>query len=322
MKKRLLAFLILILSVVSGNGQTNIYHPFPDSVFWRVDYHYDKQFLGPCYADYYFQYSSKGDTIINSSVYKKIYRSGVRVDTLFCTDPHYVPGTPASGYVGALKDDSVANKTFFVFANTTTDSLLYDYNLVVGDTVRGQIGEASCYSICHLVVLSIDSVLINGQYRKKWHFANEPINNDSSYFIEGVGSSSGLIEQLNTSQYDLTYRHLICVKDSSITYFASNAYSVVGCNLIYTGISESNVVNNFSISPNPFSNETTLKTDYELKNATLTITNVFGQEVKQIKNSTGKEIKLHRDNLPTGIYFIQLSENDKVIATNKIIISD
>jgi len=76
------------------------------------------------------------------------------------------------------------------------------------------------------------------------------------------------------------------------------------------------------LSPNPFSSETTIKTNRNLNGADLTIYNTFGQEVKSIKNISGQTIKLHRDNLPGGIYFIQLTQESKTIATGKLIITD
>jgi hypothetical protein len=50
--------------------------------------------------------------------------------------------------------------------------------------------------------------------------------------------------------------------------------------------------------------------------------NVFGQTVKQIKNTSGKTIILHRENLPSGIYFVRLTEENKIITTKKVIIVD
>jgi hypothetical protein len=145
-----------------------------------------------------------------------------------------------------LRDDSVTNKTFFVFPNRNNDSLLFDYNLAVGDTMK----EHSVYTNSNLVVSSVDSILINGQYRKRWNF-HKGLNNDSTYFIEGVGSSGGLIEPLNTYAIDFTYRHLVCVKDSAATLFVSNCNSAQGCQLIVEGINEKEFGNNFQISPNP-----------------------------------------------------------------------
>jgi len=40
-----------------------------------------------------------------------------------------------------------------------------------------------------------------------------------------------------------------------------------------------------------------------------------------MKNISGLEIKLNRENLPSGIYFIQLTEDAKIIAIDKIIIT-
>ncbi len=82
--------------------------------------------------------------------------------------------------------------------------------------------------------------------------------------------------------------------------------------------------NQFSISlfPNPFSTQTTLQTTEQLKNATLSVDNCFGQTVAQIKNINGQTITLHRDNLPTGLYFLRLMQDNKVIAIKKIVIAD
>lgn len=89
-----------------------------------------------------------------------------------------------------------------------------------------------------------------------------------------------------------------------------------------TGIQENNSSTELNVYPNPFSLETNLQTKLPLKNATLTLSNVFGQTVRQIENITTQNIILHRDNLPCGVYFIQLKEAHKIIAAKRIIVSD
>jgi hypothetical protein len=76
-----------------------------------------------------------------------------------------------------------------------------------------------------------------------------------------------------------------------------------------------------SIFPNPFSSEAILHTDKPLKNATLTIENCFGQTVRQIKNISGQNLTLSRDSFPSGLYFIRLTEGDKIY-TDRLIITD
>lgn len=76
------------------------------------------------------------------------------------------------------------------------------------------------------------------------------------------------------------------------------------------------------VFPNPFVSVATLRTDKILENGTLTVYNINGQMVKQIKNISGQTITLHRDNLPGGIYYMQLTQDDKTFPTNKLVITD
>lgn len=89
-----------------------------------------------------------------------------------------------------------------------------------------------------------------------------------------------------------------------------------------TSVNEIYNYNAVSIFPNPFSSQTTLQTNVPLTNATLTVDNYIGQTVAQIKSISGQTITFNRDNLPSGLYFVRLTENNQIIATNKIIIID
>jgi hypothetical protein len=88
------------------------------------------------------------------------------------------------------------------------------------------------------------------------------------------------------------------------------------------GTTETANKTNFSVIPNPFISSTTIQTIGNLKNATLTIYNSYGQTLKQVKNISGQTVFLSRDNLPSGLYFIRLTEENKIIAVEKIVITD
>lgn len=314
MKKYLLILTVFFI-IPFAQGQTNVYHSFPDSAIWRVDYHSHNPFQYPYEVKYYFQYYVTGDTLINSNIYKKIFKSYVGVDVLLWSLPTDPPTPTPAYYAGALRDDSLANKTFFVFPNTATDSLLYDYNLIVGDTVKGLISEYA-----NMVVLSVDSILITGQYRTRWnlnHWSNDSIN-----IIEGIGSSAGLIEQLYSYNIDFTDRYLVCVKDSSSTIFVSDYNSTIGCNLIYEGLNEIISGYTFKCYPNPFTTKITIQTEIVLKNASLIVYNSFGQRIKQMDNISGQSFTLHRDNLPSGVYFLQVTQDNNTLITDKLVITD
>jgi hypothetical protein len=88
------------------------------------------------------------------------------------------------------------------------------------------------------------------------------------------------------------------------------------------GVNENTTKPIFSIFPNPFISSTTIHAIDNLKNATLTILNSQGQIVKQVNNISGHTVSLSRDNFPSGLYFIRLTEENKIIAEEKIIITD
>jgi uncharacterized delta-60 repeat protein len=76
------------------------------------------------------------------------------------------------------------------------------------------------------------------------------------------------------------------------------------------------------VYPNPFSSQATLWSALPLHNATLTIENAFGQTVAQMKNVNGQSILLSRDNLASGMHFLQLTQDNRLLTTKKILIRD
>jgi N-acetylneuraminic acid mutarotase len=91
---------------------------------------------------------------------------------------------------------------------------------------------------------------------------------------------------------------------------------------IYVDINEESNAVNISVFPNPFSSQTVLQTDHPLHNATLTVQNCYGQTVAQLKNISGQKIVFSRNKLPSGLYFIQLTEKNKLITVEKFVITD
>jgi hypothetical protein len=88
----------------------------------------------------------------------------------------------------------------------------------------------------------------------------------------------------------------------------------------FSSVNNYNNKDNVLIHPNPFSIETVVTSSINLENATLSISNTLGQEVKVIRNISGNSVKLDRDNLPNGIYLIRLTCENKVVATGKFVL--
>lgn len=109
--------------------------------------------------------------------------------------------------------------------------------------------------------------------------------------------------------------------DGLPTFIAGYSYSNNTYNCT-AGINKQNLPLKSLIFPNPFSTHTVLQTVNTFHSATLTVENCFGQTVALINNLSGRTVVIYRDNLPSGLYFVRLTENNKIIAINKIVITD
>ena len=77
-----------------------------------------------------------------------------------------------------------------------------------------------------------------------------------------------------------------------------------------------------SITPNPFSVVTKIKMNEVLKDASLDIFNAFGQLKMNIANISGQEIEFFKRDLNNGIYYLIISQDNRIFATEKLIVSD
>lgn len=91
------------------------------------------------------------------------------------------------------------------------------------------------------------------------------------------------------------------------------------CYLAGTSEESAHVVQVF---PNPFSSEAVIRLESPLKGATLTIINSYGQIVKEIENLNGDIVNLTREYLPSGLYFLSLTEDNRILFNGKIIVID
>ncbi|RLD75948.1 MAG: hypothetical protein DRJ10_14375 [Bacteroidetes bacterium] len=89
-----------------------------------------------------------------------------------------------------------------------------------------------------------------------------------------------------------------------------------------TDIKEPSIHTDFKIYPNPFFQQTIIEFNKELTNSNIIIYSSNGLKVKEIKDVFGESITFTRDNLPSGIYFLVITKNKKVIGKNKIVIID
>jgi hypothetical protein len=88
-----------------------------------------------------------------------------------------------------------------------------------------------------------------------------------------------------------------------------------------TGITPVNTPqHNVQLMPNPFSTETLLNVDQDMKSAEFRMYNALGEEVQAIHEISGTQIVIGRNNLSKGIYFYSLTEGQNLISRGKLVI--
>jgi hypothetical protein len=165
MKKCLL---LLILFPFASLSQTWMYHPFPSSmIVYGGNNHITVD--GNNYTQQ--RVEMYGDTVIGAYSYKKVYKGITSLQLTF-----------------GIRQDIPAKKVYQYDMGSSTERLLFDFDMVVGDTVFNSSGYGFYYGLdgCHpdcnistawspdtVVVTRIDSVLMphDGLYHKRFNFS-------------------------------------------------------------------------------------------------------------------------------------------------------
>ncbi|MFZ2205522.1 MAG: T9SS type A sorting domain-containing protein [Minisyncoccia bacterium] len=85
------------------------------------------------------------------------------------------------------------------------------------------------------------------------------------------------------------------------------------------GINEMMNVSGITISPNPFTSQTIISFKQEQKNTIVKIADVLGKEIKSIIFS-GKELIIEKGEMPVGIYFLEITDENKNVINRKIVV--
>lgn len=217
---------LLLINLFSYHNIYSAIYPFPsDSLIrWTIKYEFNDPFV--CHEIYFYEYSFLGDTVLSNISYKKVYRQ----HTIRTLSEFGIPGCsinePSNGYAAAFREDTLTRKCYLVLPGDSSENMLYDFSLTVGDTLQSVSlphPDPFCFDTNYLVI-SIDSDLVDNVYHKALNF------DCTAKMIAGVGS---LYEPfLNIDQL----HQLVCVHRDSVELY-HNPISPGFCQLP-TSISE------------------------------------------------------------------------------------
>ncbi|MES2589153.1 MAG: T9SS type A sorting domain-containing protein [Bacteroidota bacterium] len=152
-----------------------------------------------------------------------------------------------------------------------------------------------------------------------FHFPNIMLQ-DSTTDLEG---SKGFVQYRIKPKANLTLGTQI--KNTANIYFDFNAPIVTNTTVneyVQTNSISENESKLMNIFPNPFSSSTTIIFKNSLQHADLTLYTIFGQKVRTISDFSGDKLKLNRENLASGVYYLSLENENNSVETVKLVVGD
>jgi hypothetical protein len=255
-------------------------------------------------------YWTTTDTLVNGLSYKNIYTASSSLFR-FCNGGEAGGGSPGwnNCYLyGYIRQDTASEKVYFLSVDSSNETLLYNFNLTIGDTV---------YSIPYqtsTIVTSIDSFVSNGSAYRMFNFNNSPSGMFS--WIEGFGCTLGLFDQYVDMNFE-SGNDLLCFSSGNLGVYPANSTGLCGYTAV--GFPEIKPAPSFSLHPNPAGNYVIVETNEAAFGQTLQLTDATGRELYKSQVLNHKS-QIETSGLTGGIYFVKVSDNLGRFAVRKLII--
>jgi len=255
------------------------------------------------------------------------------------------PGT----HLGYIREDSVTRKVYFLDKTASSEDLLYDFSLNVGDTAYFAFPSPSGnFPMGYYKVKSIINVMTKVGLRKQWNLKRSTGSSDTLKYIESIGSIIHPV-YMYSSYYGMgqfswtspcTYPYdlgLACKYSDNVKFYQSCTYSVAlssGCFSkpdscdywnVCSGIKENSMIRDIFVFPNPATNEVVVNLALNQEaQPTLEILDITGRKVKIIpyeKLPPGEnEIRIDLTDIASGSYFLNIRIKEQELKTPLIIV--
>lgn len=255
---------------------------------WRVNY--SRVDVGQWWILYKHNYKDfiDGDTVLNSHSYHKIYHSGFYYEE--------IQGGPGwySYYEhslhGYLREE---NDKWFIFYNNH-DTLLCDFGLEVGDTLRSIAGGFG-YIDLDIIVNDIDSIELDGKYVKRFELGYGGFIN-AAYMIEEIGITTGLFVPIYQFEYS---EHMVCYARNGISLWGEPTEE---CDLAVNLLENDQKQFDCSLVPNPAKDFTSLTIPSGVGEVTMNIIDLSGRIVNEGRYESPSVNRIDLSHYSPGIY--------------------
>jgi len=243
------------------------YIPIQNNAVWTCSF---GNVMDGYYQGNHFSYFLYGDTVIDGKSYRKLNLTEddnqlitALIDSTFTTWVNL--GNYA--FVGGIREDS-AKKVWYtclkniglniINENDTTEHLLYDFGMNIGDTIRyndTNVNEIFSSLPYYAVLTDTSSIYFANKQRKVFQYSGLHIFNQT--YIEGIGSAEGILAPLK-EDFEM-FNNMLCFNSFETAvgtwqyYFGTPCPCTLGLNVNSIDIAGINF-----IFPNPTSGEINL----------------------------------------------------------------
>lgn len=311
-----LNFLLLVAPFVA---HSQVPSPFPDSTgSWNIKfnlYSYPPLLIETSYHRFFLA----GDTTIGVTNYTNVFKAVSNASVIDTSMAHWC---------GGIRQDT-SSKVWFrgpgpnpslltigcEFPNDSTEVLLYDFDIEVGDSIFPYAGPLmSGYG--PYTVLGLDTINYGGVLRRRWEMYHGGANLLQEYWIEGVGSNLGLFHPwCYMFEWD---SELLCYQDPTINYdpggLGQSCYQIVS-------IEEAKSGPQLEIGPNPAGEvmKLQLQGNHFLDTYQLEVFNLQGAVKGRWDLRSGQVLRIQKEDLGQGIFLYRLLENGQPVEQGKLV---
>ncbi len=325
---RLLIFCVISFLAYSSVGQDYTPFNFAYGSTWSHTECETKPDWGAVY-----KFKTFGDTLINTTLYQKIYYQARRGEGV-CVNCDFTFNRDSASLFALIRQDVQRKRTYFIYPNVSDKEWLgYDFDITaVGQILNGfslifttnpEYTTAGIY-VYQLEVDGIDSICVNGEYQRRYYFGPGNagnINHRAEYWIEGIGSTHGLMVQgFGAPDW---HQELYCFhsKEESIYYDSTAILNCVAPNSLtceegldcspITGLSLTDGSDPVHVYPNPVKDQLIVECKIQCAQLELTFFNMMGQKITTKSVHHPDEVSIvSLTDLPSGFYYLTIQAED------------
>jgi len=284
MKNLILATITLLICNIAKSQEYTPFN-FEKGIWVNTDWSLVDQQI-----QYSYQYFCKGDTLIGTVKYFKLYQYEISL-----TNPG-IPDTFPLSYRFAIRNN---DKKQVIIDNNI---VLYDFNLKIGDTILNGLQ----YYDENPIVKKIDSILICGKYHKRYKTQYTWYNTylgftDTSALIEGIGMNQCLLGVVGINGHD--------EGGSKGCYTEIGNNSCAKCDLLLSVKNIPDLSDEIKIFPNPGNSKLFISTSKVIRK--IFIYNILGQPGYFNDRLNSSTANIDIKSFVAGTYIIKMEFSDK-----------